>query len=584
MELKAFRILFNRWAWLFVFLMIIGGVTGYFGSQLVTPSYRADAKIMIFRIQEDENDKTGFAFLNNKQIVETYLEMLKSTPLLEEAASRLNHDINSNENIRVSQIEDTQFIQISVEGTDPQRNALIANTLVDVLIEQNESIQIGRYLTIEENLNQRKTQIENQLAQLQTEFSQITAEDLQNQLDQVITQIDTLEEEITILYREIAELGTEAVLQIDARIAVADKEARLSQIQPQLLQYQEIRTNLEILGRPTSSGPNQEDLRLDQLRATIDLYQKVHLDILNSIETVELLRLQNTPNIVKIETASIPQVPFRPIPLLYGLFSSAIGLALAGAAAYLIESLYHPIKTVEQVQQFMDLPVLGFICEKEFKAVSKRGKMAEHGLSPVPEYIDALVTNLEFASEEESYKTLLLIGVDAGVDNSNVSVDMAMSYAEWGKKVALMDIDMNDPQVHTYFGLENEVGFSSILAGDLTILKGSTILKEANELAVITSGPSLQSAAGLIKSKSMDKMLTELQKDYDLIIIDSPSILSTDSWVLASKVDAVLLVIRPGKTGLYEAHEAVEKLNQVGAKTIGVVLNHIPKYLANNIS
>ena len=116
-------------------------------------------------------------------------------------------------------------------------------------------------------------------------------------------QIAPLQEEVSTLEQEIVALPT---WKTENKIKVAEKQARIDQIMPLLNMYQQIYSNLVVLGKPFDSG-SSEDLRLDQLQTTLGLYQDIYVNSLNNLEALRLARLQNTPNIVPIEPAVLPR-------------------------------------------------------------------------------------------------------------------------------------------------------------------------------------------------------------------------------------------------------------------------------------
>ena len=158
-----------------------------------------------------------------------------------------------------------------------------------------------------------------------------------------------------------------------------------------------------MLGKPVESGTNNSS-RLVQLQSTLDLYQNLYINLLGSLETVRLARLQNTPNIVQIEPAAAPEAPIRPRPLMNTALAAAVGLMLAAGLVFLIEYLDDTLKTPDEVERTLGIPVLGFVAEMQYKDKSaEEVYVSRQPRSPVSEAFRSLRTNLEFAGVERPF-------------------------------------------------------------------------------------------------------------------------------------------------------------------------------------
>ena len=169
--------------------------------------------------------------------------------------------------------------------------------------------------------------MESQISNIQLEVDQISSQNFQDQLKEVSTQIQPLQDEVSTLQQEIAVL-TPAYSQ-ERKTQIAEKQARINQIQPLLTLYQQIYSNLVVLGKPVDAASNTSS-RMAQLQSTLDLYQNLYTNLLTSLESVRLARLQNTPNIVQIEEASVPGEPIRPRPVTNTALATAVGLDAGG--------------------------------------------------------------------------------------------------------------------------------------------------------------------------------------------------------------------------------------------------------------
>ncbi|PAV31101.1 capsular biosynthesis protein [Virgibacillus profundi] len=201
--------------------------------------------------------------------------------------------------------------------------------------------------------------------------------------------------------------------------------------------------------------------------------------------------------------------------------------------------------------------------------------------SPITEQYRTVRTNLQFASVDEELTSMLVTSSGPGEGKSMTTANLAVVYAQQGKKVLLIDADLRKPTVHYTFRLDNLRGLSNILVG------GSTLIEAINQtdvdnLDVISCGPIPPNPAELLASRKMKQVLTEAKMSYDIVIFDTPPVLAvTDAQILANIVDGSLLVVRSKHTEIEAATRAKEALEPASAKLLGTVLNDREKKESN---
>ncbi|MBI4762514.1 MAG: polysaccharide biosynthesis tyrosine autokinase [Chloroflexota bacterium] len=569
MELKEYFRIIKHWAWLLILGLGLGGTAGYVFSSYQTPVYQASTRIMVMRPpQESVSDYT---YLSGQQLTQTYVQLVTTQPVLDAASAELGYTIER-EQIIAQQIRDTQVIQLIVEDEDPARAAQIANVLVVKLIEQNDAFQAGRFNSAEESLREQIRQMETQISGLQTVINQISSQNLQDQIAQLEAQIKPLQEEVLKLEQEIAALPPYVT---QNKILIAEKQARLDQIKPLLNVYQDIYSNLVVFGKPVNESSN--DPQLMQLQSTLELYQQIYLSLLNSLETIRLARLQNTPNIVQIEPAAVPEEPIRPRVAVNTVLAAVIGLMLAVGIVFLVEYLDDTLKTADEVERLLGVPVLGFIAEMQYKGKGEEVYVTRQPRSPVSEAFRSLRTNLEYAAVHKPIHTLIVTSPEPYEGKTTVAVNLAAIFSQAKRSVILVDADLRHPNVHRYMGLPNVDGLSNLFREQSEIAKVFRSRVDLPKLTVVTTGPIPPNPAELLGSDRMTWILEELRSVAEMVIIDTPPSLVADAQVLAAKVDAVLLVIKPGKTSAEAARASMELYRRAGARVVGVVMNRIPR-------
>jgi polysaccharide biosynthesis transport protein len=251
---------------------------------------------------------------------------------------------------------------------------------------------------------------------------------------------------------------------------------------------------------------------------------------------------------------------------------------LAGGVVFLVEYLDDTIKTPEQVEQTLQLAVIGYVADVQKTKVVDRGMyVSSQPRSPIAESFRSIRTNLEFSSVDHPLRTLLITSAGPGEGKSTFAANLAAIVAQSGKKVALIDADLRRPSVHRFFNMENRDGLTDAFRDQIELEAVSQKWELDENISVITSGSLPPNPTELLASERMSHLLDFQKKNIDLIIIDSPPSIVTDPQVLAAKVDGVVIVVWPGHTQMNGVRSTLEQLNRVGANVVGIVFNRIPQ-------
>ena len=201
--------------------------------------------------------------------------------------------------------------------------------------------------------------------------------------------------------------------------------------------------------------------------------------------------------------------------------------------------------------------------------------------SPISEQYRTVRTNMQFASVDKELKTLIVTSSGPAEGKSSTTANLAVVYAQQGKKVLLVDADLRKPTMHYTFRLDNLRGLSNVLVGENTIDEAIN-QTDVESLDVMTCGPIPPNPSELLASKKMETFLKEALFNYDMVIFDTPPVLAvTDAQILADIVDGSILVVRSGNTEIEPAQRAKEALAPAKAKLLGVVLNGREKKASN---
>lgn len=194
--------------------------------------------------------------------------------------------------------------------------------------------------------------------------------------------------------------------------------------------------------------------------------------------------------------------------------------------------------------------------------------------SPISEQYRTIRTNIQFSSVDSEIRTILVTSSGPAEGKSLTVANLAVTFAQQGKKVLLVDADLRRPTVHHIFNQANTYGFTNVLTRQMS-LECAVDLVGITNLSVLTSGPIPPNPAELLSSKSMEQFFVHANDQFDVVLFDTPPVVAvTDAQILANKCDGTILVVYSGKTERELAVKANELLQSAKGKLLGVVLNH----------
>ncbi|KYG27668.1 CpsD/CapB family tyrosine-protein kinase [Alkalihalobacillus trypoxylicola] len=205
--------------------------------------------------------------------------------------------------------------------------------------------------------------------------------------------------------------------------------------------------------------------------------------------------------------------------------------------------------------------------------LKKKIQVKKHPDSQISEEFDLIRMNMEFSSIENQCRTIAITSANEGEGKSTITANLALSLAEDGKRVLILDMNVRNPAIHKIFHIKNSLGLTNVLIGQKHIEE--VILQTGDPLiGVVVSGPIPYNSERLYKSPLMEKVLEKAKQLYDFVLIDTPSILNeSDTKVISSKSEGVIMIVQHGKTEDQSAIEAKKLLQIAKAKLIGVIVN-----------
>jgi succinoglycan biosynthesis transport protein ExoP len=524
MALEQYWQVVKKWWWLMVASTLVAALSSYISVSRQPRIYQAATTVMIGQSVRKANP-TYDDFYISEQLAQTYVSMIQRRPILQGAAETLGLSyVPWSENVSARLVPGTQLVEIAVRDTSPERARALADEIANQLILQSP-----------------------------TESGQD-----QSRVAFVREQLQSLEENIQATEEEIE---TE-----EAKLDAANSARAIQQIEDNLW-------------------------ALDEKLAS---YQYTYASLLQTEQG-------GTNYISVIEPATTPTYPISPRVMETVALAAAIGLGLAVGGALLIEFLDDTLKTPDDVQRAVDLPTLGAIARMDGDGYEGKLVAVEHPRSPTAEAFRALRVNIQFCALDRPLRTLVVTSANPIEGKSTIVANLAVVMAQAGNSVIVVDADLRRPSQHKIFGLDNLYGLSNaILEPDPELSAFSQSLERdslsrlfsagdgqrsmeharaagVGDVHVVTSGPLPPNPADLLGSERMRVLLGELEGQADIVLFDTPPVLAvTDAVVLATRVDGVLLLNDAMRTRRSMTRRAVERLRQVDANLLGVVLNRVP--------
>jgi capsular exopolysaccharide synthesis family protein len=344
---------------------------------------------------------------------------------------------------------------------------------------------------------------------------------------------------------------------------------------------------------------NQSAIEYNLLKRDADANRQLYEGLLQKLKEAGISAGLTSTNVQIVDSARTPTFPSKPnvplnleLGLLFGIIAGVV-LALTN------EALDNTIMTPEHVEFYSGLPALGMIPLKSTMRVagangsSEKNKLlpsrSDAERNPSVELVTYARPNSELAEAYRALRTSILLGSAAAPPKvilftsplpqegkTTTAVNSAVSLAQQGRNVLLVDADLRRPAVHVAFGLKPRAGLSDVLAGRNKLEEALVASPQVPNLTILPAGAVPPHPAELLSSEGMKQLLARWSKEFDHVIIDSPPMLTvTDAVLLSVSVDRVILVVRAGGTSKNALRRSCELLARVNANVLGVVLNAV---------
>jgi len=306
-----------------------------------------------------------------------------------------------------------------------------------------------------------------------------------------------------------------------------------------------------------------------EARKEVDNAEAMLIQMSIKLDAERISRKMDVSPIILHEEPTIAGQPVSPNVGLNLAIGALAGLIFGLSIAFLIEYFDTSVKTLEDVERYLQVPVLAVI-PQDVGILHK-----QNGNSPDAEAYRILRTNIEFNRKNPEDNSITVVSGGAGEGKSTTLVNLAYICAQGGYTTLMIDGDLRRPRLHTFFDISNSVGLSNYLTTDMA-LEEVILQTPVENLYFMPSGILPTDAAGILNSRRMSELLADVKQRFDLVLVDSPPILGvSDASVLASEVDLTMIVVQHRKLPRNMLVRVKQAVENVGGHVVGVVLNNV---------
>jgi succinoglycan biosynthesis transport protein ExoP len=624
------RVIRKRTRIIFMSLILVIAST-YFYTQKQTPIYRTSSKVRIEQRKSVAEILTEMVTWSPGDAITSQVALIQSYQTMEKVAESLNlinPSMKEADHIKIVKglqaqitaepVEATNIVAITSTSSNPGQAAELVNKVAEVYADMHFENKKKEATNMR---NFVESQLNNYLKELQDSEAALQAFRQENPLvvDRNLTdshpvlsdpRITDLQEEIVKLELELITLKSKYT---DAHPDVITLKRKLEKSKKDLSDNV---NSITVEQKELSS----KEIVLEHLRTNVTVARDLYLACRKKYEDARVLEAEKAQDVTVIERASVPSRPISPnyrSNIIVGILS---GILVGLIMAFVTESLDTSIGRIDDLEDLLKVPVLGIIPstslekQKKFKFRFKKKESVSEGepiskrlitlfdpSSVTAEAYKSLRTNLDLTGLKKHGTTIVITSSAPEEGKTQTLCNLAVTMAQAGQKVLIIGSDFRKPAIHKLFGLKRSPGLTEILLGNIawkkTVNTATDMLLGGLEyelilrtpgienLHIITSGEYSANPTELLSFPEMDALIQEFKQNFDVILFDSPPTLPvTDSAILGSKVDSVIIVYQAGKTSRHALLRTKVQLENIKVKILGVVINNLKARLIEDVT
>ncbi len=586
----------RKWAFLLVFLFSVAGTYFYTRTSPFVYSSSAVIKIQPPRIYSqlpggDVIDYDPWGAVNTEIKVITSLEIAKKAAFKLNLVKNINDEIEINKIVsqiassyKADRVPDTNLISITAYASNPYKAYDIVNAVIDAYKEYDLEQKSSQARKTFNDILQRKIDIEDKLKSLEKQKKDFIQKNPVSGMAGIISDQIT---ELELRRKELLEKYTSNHPEV---VAIDNK--------------------LEILKKRLNDMPSQE-LELLRINREIKLQEELYTTITKQFEEAKLALSSIVSFVTVVNPPVLNMTPVLPNKRLNMAIGVLLGLFLGIVVVFILENLDITISTIEEIETFLNLPVVGIIPHLSPSKISdnwltnifKKERFSIEGFrsvlifdrkipTSVIESYHTLRANIVSAVDDKRSLTIMITSSGAAEGKTLTALNLALASASSGLKTLFIEADLRRPVIHQIFSIPKYPGFTDFITGKNSLNEVERNMSDffgggfspdslikfpgIENLSIITSGTTPYNTVDILDNANWNDIIDELKSNYDFIIFDGPPVLLfVDSIVIGKRLDGIVLVYKAGKIAKLAVKRAKEQLSSVGSKIIGVVLNGV---------
>ncbi|MDI6839424.1 MAG: polysaccharide biosynthesis tyrosine autokinase [bacterium] len=585
--LRIFRRRFKIVILTFVVVTVVSSVY----TRRQNPVYEAVTRVKVIESATSQELLTALIAYNPADVMASEVQMIKSHIVMEEAARRLGlikaestpleveHAVARLQGaVSAEQVKSTNIIEIKALSSDPEVATQIVNAVA--------------YAYKGKRTEEKRRQVKE------------AREFIESQIDIIGSKLRTAEDALRIFVKNRMSEGQ--VYLPGSKDKVADLEFTLYQLRQTYTDWypkvQQLKAQVDSLKQEAKIWESSE-IERERLAREVTLSADMYSLLNTKYREALIAEAEKTEPVTIINPAVVPVSPINPRKTINIVIGALMGLFIGFVFAFVAENIDTSIGRIEDVEDYLKLPVLGIIPQIKFDKTTGETEFAlEKQLithyspkSSVAESYRILQTNIDFALMDKNIHTILFTSTIHEEGKTLSAINCAVAMAQAGKKTLLVESDLRRPRLHRLFGVSKEPGLTDLLLRKLKFedvkkgavdfvlgkmgMEGVTKTPGIENLTFISSGYLPPNLIGVLNSRAFTDFVDKVKKAFDIVIFDCPPILPLpDAAVLGSKIESAILVHQAGKVARRALYRAKIALEHTKTDIIGIVLNNIKAY------